>query len=30
VFDGGHDWDAWSERIDHSLLFFEAVLRAEA
>ncbi len=22
TFDGGHDWDAWSSRIEHSLVFF--------
>ncbi|MDH3704705.1 MAG: alpha/beta hydrolase-fold protein [Acidimicrobiia bacterium] len=27
IFDGAHDWDAWSTRIQHSLLFFESVLR---
>jgi enterochelin esterase-like enzyme len=26
VFDGAHDWEAWAERIEHSLLFFDAVL----
>lgn len=25
-FDGAHDWDAWSARIEDSLLFFETVL----
>jgi enterochelin esterase-like enzyme len=25
-FDGGHDWDAWTARLAHSLRFFESVL----
>ncbi|WP_395155759.1 alpha/beta hydrolase-fold protein [Ilumatobacter sp.] len=25
-FDGDHTWEAWAERIEHSLLFFEDVL----
>lgn len=25
-FDGGHDWDAWSRRIEHSLAFFDRQL----
>lgn len=26
AFDGGHDWDAWASRIEHSLRFFERTL----
>lgn len=25
-YPGAHDWDSWSRRIEHSLLFFESVL----
>ncbi|MGI9645807.1 MAG: alpha/beta hydrolase [Ilumatobacteraceae bacterium] len=29
-FDGGHDWDAWSRRIEHGLRFVDEVSRAAA
>jgi putative tributyrin esterase len=30
TFDGGHNWDAWSSRIEHSLIFFDRVNRERA
>jgi enterochelin esterase-like enzyme len=30
TFDGGHDWDAWSNRIEHSLVFFDRIDRESA
>ena len=26
-FDGDHGWDAWTDRIEHSLLFFDNLLK---
>ena len=30
TFAGAHDWDAWSDRIEHSLVFFDRVARESA